>query len=70
MPWGVILPIGIVFGLLAAVMAFLIIFEEYRKHKLGRGRLWREALSGGALAFAVFVVIALVAGYWLFRAGN
>jgi len=61
------LAIGIIFGLVAALMAFLITYNEYQKHRLGRARLWKEALSAAAVAFAVFLLLAVMVGYWAFR---
>lgn len=60
------LVLGLLFGSVASIMAVLIIFEEYQKHKLGRARLWREALSGGLVAFVFFVVLSVLAGIWLY----
>jgi hypothetical protein len=57
--------IGVSFGLVAAAMAFLIVFDEYRKHRFRGWRLWKEGLLAGALAFAVFVLLSIAAGAWL-----
>ncbi len=57
--------LGVVFGLVAGLMGFLIIYEEYQKHKLGTQRLWKESLSGGLAAFLFFLILSIVAGYWL-----
>lgn len=54
--------LGIAFGLLAGLMAFLITFDEYRKHQMAGWRLWKAALSAGAFAFGVFMLLSLVAG--------
>jgi hypothetical protein len=59
--------VGVIFGLVAAAMASLIIYGEYRKHRLGRRRLWRMILEGGMTAFIFFVVLAVVAAYWFSR---
>lgn len=64
MPMELSLLIGIVFGAVASLMAFLIVFNEYQRHRLGRGRIWRESLAAGAVAFIVFVALSLIAGYW------
>jgi hypothetical protein len=56
---------GIVFGSVAALMAFLIVYEEYQKHKLGTRRLWKESLSGALAAFLFFLILSIFAGYWL-----
>jgi hypothetical protein len=57
--------LGVVFGLLAGSMAFLITFDEYRKHRMAGWRLWKSALTTGAFAFGVFMLLSLVAGAWL-----
>ena len=57
--------IGMVFGLVAALMAFLIFYDEDQKHMLGTRRLWKESLRGGFAAFLFFVILSIVAGYWL-----
>lgn len=57
--------LGTAFGLLAGAMSFLITFDEYRKHGMSRSRLWKAALSAGAFAFAVFMMLSLTAGFWL-----
>jgi hypothetical protein len=55
---------GVVFGFVAALMAFLIIYNEYQRHKLGQWRVWKEALTAAAFTFALFVVLSLLVGYW------
>lgn len=57
--------IGAVFGLVGAAMAFLIVADEYRKHRFKGWRLWKEGLLAGALAFAVLLLLSLAAGVWL-----
>ncbi len=64
---GGFLVIGLVFGSLAALMAFIIFYREYDQHRLGKRRIWRESLIGAAVAFTVFVALALVGGYLLGR---
>jgi uncharacterized membrane protein YagU involved in acid resistance len=67
MPFELSLLGGALFGLCAGLMAFLIFFEEYGKHGLSRVRLWKEALYGGCVAFAFFMILSLVAGYVISR---
>lgn len=57
-----LLAVGVVFGFIAALMAFLIFFDEYRKHRLTGRRLWEQALSGAAVAFFFFLLLSLLAG--------
>jgi hypothetical protein len=59
--------VGMIFGLLGAIMAFLIFYDEYRKHMLGRARLWKEALSGAAVTFCVFLLLSAILGYCVSR---
>jgi hypothetical protein len=53
--------IGLLFGALAGVSAFLIVFEELRRHKLG-SRARREALGSAIFAFIFFAVAAMALG--------
>lgn len=64
-PMGSLAILGVMFGGLAAVMAFLITFSEYRKHRLGQARVWREALLAAALAFAIFAAAPLALGLFV-----
>jgi hypothetical protein len=57
--------IGTVFGFLAALIAFLITFQEYRKHEFKGWDLWREALSVGFFTFAFFLGLSFLIGYVL-----
>jgi hypothetical protein len=57
--------VGAVFGIAAGAMAFLITFDEYRKHQMARRRLWAESLKAGAFAFVVFLLMSVAAGAWL-----
>jgi hypothetical protein len=57
--------LGTVFGLLAGAMASLITFDEYRKHQMAGWHLWKGALTAGAFAFGVFMMLSLAAGVWL-----
>ncbi len=57
--------LGTAFGAFAAAMAFVIVFEACRRHRLPMQHRWREALTAAAFAFAVFLAFALAAGYAL-----
>ena len=57
--------LGTGFGLLASLMAFLIFYEEYRKHFVDSRRARREALSGAMVTFLFFFGLAIVAAFWL-----
>jgi hypothetical protein len=55
--------IGFGFGLLGAIAAFIIVYDEYRRHKLGGWRLWKEALSSGVVALIFFVTLSVLFTY-------
>jgi integral membrane sensor domain MASE1 len=61
--------VGSAFGVLAGAMAFLITFDEYRKHQMARRRLWEESLKAGAFSFVVFLLLSVAAGAWLKGSG-
>jgi uncharacterized protein YybS (DUF2232 family) len=57
--------IGVIFGFLAALMAFLITWDEYRKHKFEGKRLFMEAFRAGLFTFIVFLLLSLLIGFIL-----
>jgi hypothetical protein len=59
------LMMGLAFGVLAALLAFVITFEAYRRQQFLVGRIWLESLVMAGLAFAVFLFSTLVLGYVL-----
>lgn len=59
------LAFGLVAGAFAAAMAFLIVYDGYRRHRLAGRRALRHALRTAAFAFVVFLLLAVVAGYAL-----
>ncbi len=62
---GLFLVVGLVFGVLAGMMAFLITYEEYSHHHFDRGRLVRASLEAAGYAFLVILVLALAAGFFV-----
>lgn len=64
---GTFLLIGAVFGGLAALMAFLITYEEHSRHRLSRPMLLRLALETALAALLFFLALALAVG-WYFTA--
>jgi len=58
---------GIVFGLLAALMAFVITWHEYEKHKFAGKRLFKEAFQSAIFTFVVFLLLSLLIGFFLTR---
>lgn len=59
------LMLGLGFGILAALSAFVISFDGYRRQQLESATVWRESLRRAAFAFAVFFVSSVVLGYAL-----
>jgi len=59
--------IGIVFGFLAALMAFVITWHEYEKHKFTGRRLFKEAFQAAAFTFVVFLLLSILVGFLLVR---
>ena len=57
--------LGLTAGAVAGLMAFLIVYNEMRKHRMANGRAWKEALRMAVVAFALFLGLALVSGYLL-----
>ena len=62
---AMVLSIGIVFGIVASIMAFLITYEEYVHHYIGRQEPLRASFQTALFAFIVFVALSLIVG-WLF----
>ena len=61
--WLVLL--GIIPGLLAGLIAFLITYEEYRHHYLDRRAPLRHGLQAAAFAAGVFVLLTILVGWAL-----
>jgi H+/Cl- antiporter ClcA len=59
--------IGIVFGLLAALMAFVITWHEYEKHKFTGKRIFKEAFQSAIFTFAIFLLLSILTGFFLVR---
>jgi hypothetical protein len=57
--------IGLVFGLVAALMAFLITYGEYSRHFMAKGRALKISIETASVIFAVFFIIAIIAGFVL-----
>ena len=57
--------IGLVCGVFAFIMAFIITYEEYKKHHFVGKQLYREAFSVAIAAFLIFVGLSLLAGFIL-----
>jgi hypothetical protein len=59
------LVLGAIWSPLAAAAAFLITYEEYRRHYPDRGPALRHAAETALMTFGVFLVLSLVAGWIL-----
>jgi len=59
--------IGVVFGFLAALAAFVITYHEYEKHKFTGKRLFMQAFQAAIFAFVVFLLLSLLSGFLLAR---
>ena len=62
---GLFLVVGLVFGVLAGMMAFLITYEEYSHHQFDRATLIRRSLETAVVAFVVILVLALAIGFFV-----
>ena len=59
--------IGLVFGFLAGLIAFLITYGEWQKHKFTGWQLWREALLSGSFTFVFFLASSIIIGYLVIK---
>jgi nucleoside recognition membrane protein YjiH len=59
--------IGIIFGFLAALMAFVITWYEYEKHKFTGRRLFKGAFQAAVFTFVVFLLLSILIGFLLVR---
>ena len=50
----------LMFSPIAGFMAYLITYEEYRRHFPDRGRAVRESLRTGIATFLIFVALGLI----------
>jgi H+/Cl- antiporter ClcA len=57
--------IGIIFGFFAALMAFVITWHEYEKHKFTGKRLFKEAFQAAIFTFIVFLILSFIIGFVL-----
>ena len=64
---GISLAIGVVFGSVAALMAFVITWREFERHKFAGKRLFKEAFQSGIFTFVVFLLLSILVGFLLMR---
>jgi hypothetical protein len=62
-----VITIGLVFGLVAALMAFLITYGEYSRHFMAKSRALKISLETAFVMLAVFIIIAIITGFVLSR---
>lgn len=55
--------LGVEFGSLAALSAFLIMWGEYERHQLETRKLWEICLQSALMAFLLFVSLTLLVGF-------
>jgi H+/Cl- antiporter ClcA len=59
--------IGIIFGLLAALMAYLITYNEWTHHYPTKKEPRKIALETAILTFVFFFSLSLISGYFLIQ---
>lgn len=65
-----LIPIGLVLSLLAGISAFLIAYQEWSHHFVSKREPLRQATQVGLLAFLVFAVATLAAGFLIMELGK
>ena len=56
--------LGLIFGLLAGMAAFVITYDEYSRHRLPQGNLIKISLEISVMSFLVILAISLGVGYF------
>ncbi len=59
--------IGIIFGFFAGLMAFVITWRGYERHKFRRKLLFKESFQTAIFAFLIFLALLILAGFILTR---
>ena len=57
--------IGGVFGFFGSIMAFIITYDEYRRHFRDKSKPFWMAFEMAVLAFLVFVALSIIVGFVL-----
>jgi Mg/Co/Ni transporter MgtE len=63
--WTVFIVIGLIFGILAGMMAYVITYGEYVHHYPDKKQPRKIALQAGFFAFAFLFGLSMIAGYLL-----
>jgi ribose/xylose/arabinose/galactoside ABC-type transport system permease subunit len=56
---------GSIFGFLAALMAFLITYQEYYKHEFRGKKLFMISFNAAVVAFFFFLISAIILGIFI-----
>jgi len=59
--------IGLIFSPIAAIMAFIITYEEYRRHYTEKQKPFRIAINSAIVTFIVFMGMTILGGILLAR---
>ncbi len=62
MPVSFMAILGLSFSVIAAAMAFLITYHEYRQYFINKKTALKNALRDSAVSFAIFCIIAIAIG--------
>lgn len=62
-----VIAIGLVFGLVGALMAFLITYGEYSRHFMAKKRALKISLETAFVMLGIFITIALIVAFLLFK---
>jgi hypothetical protein len=65
--WTLFLGIGLIFGSLAGLMAYLITYNEYTRHYQTKKEPRKMALEAAVFTFFFFFILALLIGYFLLK---
>ena len=57
--------VGVLFGFLGSLMAFVITYHEYQKHQFRGKRLFKEAFHSAIFTLIFFVALMAIVGYLL-----
>jgi len=57
--------VGVIFGFIGSLMAFVITYHEYQKHQFRGKRLFKEAFQAALYTFIFYIIIMAVVGFLL-----